>query len=506
MDNRVQIFDTTLRDGEQTPGINFNFREKTEIAEQLGKLKVDVIEAGFPVISSGVMEAVRSIAKIVKTPIICGFARPNVKDIDAVRESLAPAQRKRLHVCIATSDLHMRYKLNMTREQVLETMDTHLKYGAKYFEDIEFSAEDAFRSDPEFLKEVYQLAIERGATVLNIPDTVGYALPSEFGAFIKKIIESVPDSDKGIWSCHCHNDLGLGVANALAALENGVRQVECTVNGLGERAGNTAMEELIMALETRKQFLGLETGLKKKELGRTCRLVSSLSGMAIPRNKAVTGRNAFLHESGIHQDGVLKNRATYEIMDPTTIGIYTEEITLGKHSGRHGFKEHLEKLGFELSDADFREVYKSFKSLADRKKDISDRDIEVLIDEQVRSVPEYWHIEYFHISSVSTMSATATVKLRSKNGAVEEASCGDGPISAIFNAINRCTGLEVRLTQYSLNAVTGGTDAIGEALTQIDFAGKTYNGRGISTDILEASAKSYINAINRALYNGQHNS
>ncbi|MDO4542602.1 MAG: 2-isopropylmalate synthase, partial [Bacillota bacterium] len=490
----------TLRDGEQTPGINFNFQEKTEIAQQLGRLKVDVIEAGFPVISSGDMEAVRSIAKIVKGPVICGFARPSIGDIDAVREALAPAKRRRIHICIATSDLHMKYKLNMTRKQVLEAVDNHIRYAAKYFDDIEFSGEDAFRSDPEFLKEVYQLAIDRGATVLNLPDTVGYALPSEFGSFVKEIRESVPDSDKVTWSCHCHNDLGLGVANALAAIENGIRQVECTVNGLGERAGNTAMEELVMALNTRKQLLNMETTLEKKEIGRTCRLVSTLSGMSIPRNKAITGRNAFLHESGIHQDGVLKNRATYEIMDPTSIGIYSEEITLGKHSGRHGFKEHLEKLGFSLSDSDFREVYKNFKSLADRKKDISDRDIEVLIEEQVRAVPEYWKIEYFHISSVSQMSATATVKLRSKEKVIEEASCGDGPISAIFNAINRCIGLEVKLTQYSLNAVTGGTDAIGEALTQIDYEGESYNGRGISTDILEASAKSYVNAINRALY------
>lgn len=500
MDNKVAIFDTTLRDGEQTPGINFNFQEKTEVAEALGRLNVDVIEAGFPVISHGDMEAVRSIAKIVKGPVICGFARPNTKDIDAVREALAPARRRRLHLCIATSDLHMRYKLNMTREQVLEAIDVHLRYGAKYFDDIEFSAEDAFRSDPDFLKEVYQLAIARGAKVLNIPDTVGYALPSEFGQFIRGIIESVPDSDKVIWSCHCHNDLGLGVANALAAVENGVRQVECTVNGLGERAGNTAMEELVMALSTRENLLGLETGLNKKELGPTCRLVSRLSGLSIPHNKAITGQNAFRHESGIHQDGVLKNRATYEIMDPASIGIYSDTITMGKHSGRHGFREHLQKLGFDLSDADFKEVYRNFKSLADRKKNISDRDIEVLVGEQIRSVPEYWRIEYFHISSVSNMSATATVKLRSKEKTVEEASCGDGPISAIFNAINRCTGLEVKLTQYSLNAVTGGTDAIGEALTQIEYQGETYNGRGISTDILEASAKSYVNAINRALY------
>ncbi len=499
-DKNVAIFDTTLRDGEQTPGLNFNFQEKTEIAEQLGRLKVDVIEAGFPVISPGDMEAVGSIARIVKGPVICAFARPNIKDIDAVREALAPAKRRRIHICIATSDLHMQYKLNMTREQVLSAVATHLRYAAKYFDDIEFSGEDAFRSDPQFLQEVYQLAIESGATVLNLPDTVGYALPSEFGSFVKKIRELVPDSDKVTWSCHCHNDLGMAVANALAAVENGVRQVECTINGLGERAGNTALEELTMALSTRKQLLGLDTNLEKKELGRTCRLVSSLSGMAIPRNKAITGRNAFLHESGIHQDGVLKNRATYEIMDPHSIGIYSEEITLGKHSGRHGFKEHLEKLGFFLSDPDFKEVYKNFKSLADRKKDISDRDIEVLIEEQIRAVPEYWKIDYFHISSVSQMSATATVKLSSREGTIEEASCGDGPISAIFNAINRCTGLQVKLTQYSLNAVTGGTDAIGEALTQIEFVGANYNGRGISTDILEASAKSYVNAINRALY------
>lgn len=500
MDNRVAIFDTTLRDGEQTPGMNFNFREKTEIAEQLGKLNIDVIEAGFPVISHGDMDAVKSIARMVKGPVICGFARPNEKDIDAVREALAPAKHRRLHVCIATSDLHMKYKLNMERADVLAAVDKGLNYGAKYFEDIEFSAEDAFRSDLDFLCQVYDLAIKRGATVLNIPDTVGFALPSEFGGFIKKIIENVPDSDKVTWSCHCHNDLGLAVANALAAVENGVRQVECTVNGLGERAGNTAMEELVMALHTRRKALDLTTGLQLKELGRTCRLVSALSGMPIPNNKAVMGRNAFLHESGIHQDGILKNRATYEIMNPTDMGIYTEKITLGKHSGRHGFKERLEVMGYHLNDADFKEVYKSFKSLADRKKDISDRDIEVLIEEKLHAVPEYWKIEFFHLSSVSTMSSTATVKLKSREGSKEEASCGDGPLGAIFAAINRCTGLNLQLTQYSLNAVTGGSDAIGEALTQIEFKGESYNGRGISTDILEASAKSYVNAINRMLF------
>ncbi|MEG0873959.1 MAG: 2-isopropylmalate synthase [Clostridiales bacterium] len=498
--NHVGIFDTTLRDGEQTPGMNFNFREKTEIAQQLDNLNVDVIEAGFPVISSGDMESVKSIAKMVKGPVICGFARPNKKDIDAVRTGLASAKRQRLHICIAISDLHMKYKLNLSRDQVLDIVQKELRYASQFFEDIEFSGEDAFRSDLPFLKQVYQLAIEEGATVLNLPDTVGYALPSEFGNFVKNVIESVPNSDKVIWSCHCHNDLGMGVANALAAIENGVRQVECTVNGLGERAGNTSMEELVMAMETRKQLLGLETNLNIKELGRTCRLVSNLSGMPIPNNKAVTGRNAFLHESGIHQDGVLKNSATYEIMDPASIGVYTEKISMGKHSGRHGFKEHLDKLGFQISDGDFKEIYKNFKSLADRKKNITDRDIEVLVEEQIRAVPPYWKIEYFHISSVSAMSSTATVKLKSKDKSIEEASCGDGPISAIFNAINRCTGMEVHLTQYSLNAVTGGTDAIGEALTQIDYNGDTFNGRGISMDILEASAKAYLNAINRVIY------
>ncbi len=414
------------------------------------------------------------------------------------------AESPRIHVFIATSDVHMKYKLKMTREEDLAAVREKVRYARNLFDDVEFSGEDAFRSDPAFLAEVYQAAIEAGARTLNVPDTVGYALPLEFGDFIKNLREAVPDADKAIWSVHCHNDLGLAVANSLASIVNGVRQVECTVNGLGERAGNTSLEEIVMALETRKNRLNFETNINKKEIGRTSRLVSNLTSILVQPNKAIVGKNAFLHESGIHQDGVLKERSTYEIMDPKELGLYSDNLVIGKHSGRHGFREYLENLGFQVEDEDLDIIFKNFKTLADKKKSVTDRDIEVLVEEQIRAVPEHWKLEYFHISSGTGITPTATVRLSSEQEVRVEASCGEGPVSAIFNAIDKCANVRLTLNHYSLNAVTGGNDAIGEVLTQIEYMGRSFNGRGISTDILEASAKSYVNAINRAIYECEH--
>ncbi len=504
MSNKIYILDTTLRDGEQTPSVSLNFREKLEIAQQLAKLNVDIIEAGFPISSPGDMDAVKTIARLVKGPAISGLSRLNKKDIDAVKEALAEAEAPRIHVFIATSDVHMQYKLKMTREEVLAAVREKVSYARNLFEYVEFSGEDAFRSDPDFLAQVYQAAIEAGARILNVPDTVGYALPSEFGAFIKNLREGVPDADKGVWSVHCHNDLGLAVANSLTSIENGVRQVECTINGLGERAGNTSLEEIVMALETRKNHMQFETGINIKEIGRSSRLVSNLSGIPIQPNKAIVGKNAFLHESGIHQDGVLKMRSTYEIMDPKELGLFSDNLVMGKHSGRHGFKEYLENLGFNVEENDLDIIFKNFKSLADRKKTVTDRDIEVLVEEQIRAIEEHWKLEYFQISSGTGITPTATVRLSSEQEVRVEASCGEGPVSAIFNAIDKCANVRLTLNHYSLNAVTGGNDAIGEVLTQIEYMGRSFNGRGISTDILEASAKSYVNAINRAIYECEH--
>ncbi len=500
MKNKVYIFDTTLRDGEQTPGVSLNVREKLEIAQQMARLNVDIIEAGFPISSSGDMDAVTNIARNVRGPAICALARLNQKDIDAAKEALAGAESPRIHVFIATSDVHMQYKLKKSREEVLAAVREKVRYARNLFEYVEFSGEDAFRSDPAFLAEVYQAAIEAGARILNVPDTVGYALPLEFGEFIKNLREAVPDADRAIWSCHCHNDLGLAVANSLASIENGVRQVECAINGLGERAGNASLEEIVMALKTRKGRLAFETDINFKEIGRSSRLVANISNVPVQPNKAIVGKNAFLHESGIHQDGVLKNRDTYEIMNPRELGLSNDNLVVGKHSGRHGFKDYLENLGFHVEDEDLDIIFKNFKSLADRKKTVTDRDIEVLVEDQIRAVPEHWKLEYFHISSGTGITSTATVRLSSEQDVRVEASCGEGPVSAIFNAIDKCAGVRVTLNHYALNAVTGGNDAIGEVVSQIEYMGCAFSGRGISTDILEASAKSYVNAINRAIH------
>ncbi|MGB9886125.1 MAG: 2-isopropylmalate synthase [Moorellales bacterium] len=497
MPKRVYVFDTTLRDGAQSPGVSLNVQEKLEIARQLARLNVDVIEAGFPAASPGEFEAVKVVAEKVTGPVIAGLARVALSDIDTCWQALKGARRPRIHTFIATSDVHMKHKLRMTREQVLEAVDRGVRHAKNYCEDVEFSPEDASRSDLDFLLEVLAVAIKAGATVLNIPDTVGYATPDEFGRFIREIHTRLPDRDRVILSVHCHNDLGLATANSLAAIQNGAQQVECTVNGIGERAGNTALEEIVMALYTRRDIYDAETTIRTEEIYRTSRLVASLSGMPVQYNKAVVGKNAFQHASGIHQDGVLKERTTYEIMNAETIGLITEHIVLGKYSGRHAFRHRLEQLGFHLDEEELEKAFFRFKNLADKKREITDRDLEAIVRHEVKSIPEKFQLESLHISSGTNVVPTATVSVRVDGMVRQEAATGEGPVDATFKAIDRVTGLGVTLRNYTLSAVSGGTDAMGEVTVHVEFEGRGFLGRGLSTDIIEASARAYINALNK---------
>jgi len=503
MSDRVYIFDTTLRDGEQSPGVSLNVQEKIDIAKQLQKLGVDIIEAGFPIASQGDFEAVKTVAENVKGVTIAGLARASFKDIDRAWEAVKNAEQARIHTFIATSDIHLKHKLRMGRDEVLEAAVAAVRHAKQYTSDVEFSAEDAFRSELDFLCRVIEAAIGAGATTVNIPDTVGYATPFEFGDFIKQIRETVPNIDKAIISIHCHNDLGLAVANSLAAVANGAQQVECTVNGIGERAGNASLEEVVMALYTRHPFFNRTTGIKKEEIYRTSRLVSNLTGMRVQPNKAIVGKNAFAHESGIHQDGVLKERTTYEIMNPEMIGLNINNIVLGKHSGRHAIKDRLYELGYHLSNEEIDKTFVKFKALADKKKEIKDEDLVAIVENEVLTVPETYKLEYLHISSGTQVIPTATIRLTRDEEMIEEAACGDGPVDAIYKAIDKLTGITSTLQLYNLQAVTGGKDALGEVTVKIHPNGgskKTYLGRGVSTDILEASAKAYLNAVNKIVF------
>lgn len=503
MNDRVWIFDTTLRDGEQSPGVSLNTQEKLDIARQLQKLGVDIMEAGFPIASVGDFESVKTIAQNVKGVTIAGLSRASFKDIDRAWEAVKYADQARIHTFIATSDIHLKHKLKMSREQVIEAAVAAVKHAKKYTADVEFSAEDAFRSELDFLCQVIEAAISAGATTVNIPDTVGYATPVEFGEFIRDIRMKVPNIDKAIISVHCHNDLGLAVANSLAAVSNGAQQVECTVNGIGERAGNASLEEVVMALYTRNRFFEKNSNIKKEEIYRTSRLVSSLTGMRIQPNKAIVGKNAFAHESGIHQDGVLKERSTYEIMNPEMIGLNINNIVLGKHSGRHAIKDRLYELGYQLSDDEIDKTFVKFKALTDKKKEIQDEDLVAIVENEVLIVPETYKLEYLHISSGTKLIPTATIRLEKDGEMNEEAACGDGPVDAIYKAIDKLTGITSTLQLYNLHAVTGGKDALGEVTVKIQPNGgnkKVYLGRGVSTDVLEASAKAYLNAVNKVVY------
>jgi 2-isopropylmalate synthase len=500
MPTRIKIFDTTLRDGEQTPGVNLNIQEKLEIAKQLARLGVDVIEAGFAIASPGDFEAVKAISQNIKGVVIASLSRAVEKDIDRAWEAVQYAEMPRIHTFIATSDIHMKYKLKMSEEEVLQRACAMVAYAKKYCGDVEFSPEDAGRSRPEFLYRILEAVIKAGATVLNIPDTVGYTMPLEFGRLIKGIKENVSNIDKAEISVHCHNDLGLAVANTLAAMENGATQLECTINGLGERAGNASMEELVMAISTRKDYFKAFThNIDTTQIYRTSKLVSSLTGVGVQLNKAIVGANAFAHESGIHQHGILAEQSTYEIMTPESIGLSKNRMVLGKLSGHHAFEERLKEMGYNLSSAEIQVAFEKFKNLADKKKVVLDRDIEALIQEKVYEVPEIYELDSFQISSGNKVISTAMVSLRKNDKVITEAATGDGPVDAAFNAMERAVGFSMKLEDYSLKAVTEGKDALGEVTTRVSKDDKMFLGRGVSTDIIEASVKAYLNAINRAI-------
>jgi 2-isopropylmalate synthase len=497
---RIWIFDTTLRDGEQAPGFSMTLPEKIAMGRQLARLKVDVIEAGFPMASQGDFESVSAIAAEVEGPSIAGLCRAREGDIrrawDAVRHSSKP----RIHTFLATSDIHMTHKLRMTREQVLKAAVDAVALARSLTADVEFSAEDAARSDRTFLAEVCSAVIEAGAGVVNIPDTVGYAVPSEFGDLIAYLVRSVPGFCTAILSVHCHNDLGLGVANSVAAVQAGARQVECTINGIGERAGNAALEEFVMVLRTRQASLGFTTGIETAELFRSSRLLTRITGAAVQANKAIVGDNAFAHEAGIHQDGMLKDRTTYEIMTPESVGISSSQLILGKHSGRHAFSNKVEEMGYRLDKEQVDRVFKSFKDLADKKKVVYEEDIEAIINEVLAIIPQSWILERLQVTSGTCSLPTATVTLRKGEEVFTDAAIGDGPVDATCKAIDRITGAEGKLESWGIRAITEGKDAIGEAQLRVSFAGRVVAGKGSSTDVIESSAKAYLNALNKALF------
>ncbi len=504
--NKIIFFDTTLRDGEQSPGASMNIKEKIEVARQLERMGVDVIEAGFPISSPGDFESVKLIAKEIKGPSIAGLCRANVKDINACWNAVKYSKKPRIHIVIATSDLHIKRKLQKTREEVFDMAVNTVRYAKKFCRDVEFSAEDASRSDFDYLAKVIEAVIDAGATTVNIPDTVGYAMPEEFGKMIEELRSRVRNVDKAVMSVHCHNDLGLAVANSLAAIRAGVRQVECTVNGIGERAGNAAIEEIVMALKTRKQYFGLEYGINTKELYKSSRLVSALTGISVQPNKAVVGSNAFAHESGIHQDGVIKERLTYEIMRPQDVGVPSSKLVLGKHSGRHALSKRLKELGYDVSGAELETIYEKFKILTDKKKVVFDDDLQALVEEDLNQMAETYTLEYLNTSSGTGIIPTATLRLAKNEKAtaagkarmvVQEAACGDGPVDAAYKAIDKITGVKVKLVDYNLRAISGGKDAQGEVNVKVEYKGASFSGRGTSTDIIEASAKAYLQAINK---------
>ena len=496
----VRIFDTTLRDGEQSPGATLTQAEKLEIARQLELMGVDIIEAGFPIASNGDFESVRAIAGEIVNSTVCGLARSTPKDVERAGEAVKDAARPRIHVFCATSKIHRDFKLKKGKEDIIRISVDAIKQAREYCDDVEFSPEDASRTELEFLEEITHAAIEAGATTINLPDTVGYATPKGYGEIFAHLIRKLPSiKEKNvILSSHCHNDLGLAVANSLAAVENGARQIECTINGIGERAGNAAMEEIVMALKTRHDVYKIGTRIDSTKIYHISRMVSTLTGLSVQRNKAIVGQNAFAHESGIHQDGILKFRETYEIMDPSSVGIPKSSLVLGKHSGRHAFRDRVQQLGYSISEEQLETAFVKFKALADKKKEVFDEDIEALVDSQLDFSGTLWELESVQITSGTHAIPTATVQLRDSNGeSVRDASIGDGPVDAIYSAIQRLTGVRSHLVDYRIRAVTKGKEAQGEVTIELDHSGRKVRGRGVSTDILEASAKAYLAAINR---------
>lgn len=523
----VLVFDTTLRDGEQSPGATLNVEEKLEIARQLSRLGVDICEAGFPIASPGDFEAVRRIAEEVgpltegrrhgRPMVIAGLARANEEDIRRAYDAVKVAPRHRIHTFLATSDIHLKHKLRIDREECVDQVIRAVSFARSLCDDVEFSPEDAGRSDPDFLVQVLGEAIKAGATTLNIPDTVGYTTPEEFGWLIGYLIANTPGADKTVWSVHCHNDLGLATANTLAGVKAGARQVEVTINGIGERAGNTALEEVVMAINTRPQTFNVHTNIDTAQIARTSHMVSTYTGMVVQPNKAIVGANAFAHEAGIHQDGMLKHHLTYEIMRPETVGLNTSKLVLGKHSGRHAFRVHLEEMGYDnLDEAEVTAAFKRFKKLADKKKIVTDADIEAIIADEIYQPPDIWHLEHVQVSCGDHSIPTASVILTGPDGVrYQDAALGTGPVDAVYQAINRIIGVANRLTEFSINAVTEGMDAVAETTVRIQPDNsaqsysvnpqtnlpivRTYSGHGASTDIVVASARAYLSALNKML-------
>jgi 2-isopropylmalate synthase len=502
--DRVIIFDTTLRDGEQAPGFSMTVVEKLEMARQLARLGVDVIEAGFPISSDEDFEAVREVARTVgqldPSPSICGLSRVGLGDIDRCWEAVRHAKKPRIHTFVATSDIHLKYKLRKSRAEVLKAAVEAVRHARAYCDDVEFSPEDASRSDFDYMCDVLEAVIDAGARTINIPDTVGYAMPKEWGERIARIRERVRNSASAVISVHCHNDLGQAVANSLVAIQNGARQIECTINGIGERAGNASLEEIVMAIRTRKDFFGVTTGVKTEEIYRSSRLLSHITGVHVQPNKAIVGENAFAHEAGIHQDGVLKERLTYEIMRPQDIGRAANKLVLGKHSGRHAFKIRLHDLGFDLDGGELDKAFKRFKDLADKKKEVYDEDLIAIVKDELTQIPETFVLDYLHFVSGTGLIPSATVRLRRDDQPYQDSGTGDGPVEATFSAIDAITGIKVRLLDYNLRAVTQGRDAMGEVSVKVDLDGTVVVGKGSSTDVIEASARAYLNAINRLVW------
>ncbi len=497
--DKVLIFDTTLRDGEQAPGASMNKDEKLEIAFALERLGVDIIEAGFPISSPGDFDSVCQVAKAIKNSTVCGLARAIRKDIDAAYDAVKLARNGRIHVFLATSKIHLEHKFKKTQDEILAMAVDAVKYAKSKMSNIEFSPEDASRSEKAFLYKVLEAVIKAGATTVNIPDTVGYKTPEEYGKLFSDIRNNFPNINKAIISTHCHDDLGMGVANSLAAIRNGARQVECTINGIGERAGNAAMEEIVMALKTRSDFYQCDTGINTREIYKTSRLVSKMTGFLVPPNKAIVGANAFRHESGIHQDGVLKEKSTYEIMSPESVGVPVGNMFLGKHSGRHAFKVRLKALGIELKEGELDKAFVEFKKLADQKKQVFDEDLLAIVEDEVKVFKPLWELVDFTNTSGMKIKPKVEIVLKSKGKKFKKSSSGDGPVDACYKAIDKITGVKGELLDYAIQSVTHGQDALGEVTVKVQVNGKSVIARAASTDIVIASAKAYLNAINKVV-------
>ena len=497
-DKRIYIFDTTLRDGEQSPGCSLNTDEKIRMARQLEALRVDVIEAGFPIASVGDFEAVQLIAGAIEHTTVAALCRTARGDIERAWEAIRGAKKPRIHTFIATSDIHLVHKLRKTRQQALRDAVEAVTLARSFCDEVEFSCEDASRSDIDFLCQIVAAAIDAGASIINLPDTVGYAVPQEYGAMFRSVLDRVEGAHRVMLSAHCHNDFGLAVANSLAAINNGVRQIECTVNGIGERAGNAALEELVMILRTRTASLGFDTSVNTEEIYRSSKLLSTLTGMAVQRNKAIVGANAFSHEAGIHQDGMLKSRITYEIMTPQSVGIKHSTLVLGKHSGRHALKQRYAELGYDLTPEELEQAYKMFCAVADQKKDILDEDLIAIFEDRGTTDDAVYHLENVQVFSGTNLRPTATVELRHRDERLIDSATGDGPVDAAYKAVERITGLTGKLTEYTIKSVTSGHDAIGEVFVRIDFGGIHFNGRAVSTDVITGSVKAYLEALNRS--------